>query len=67
MKVAELRVKLNTLADYNKTFDDYDVVIEMPDTGQMGGTNCVNVKSIYQGIDWNSGKLFISPEKGLKL
>lgn len=44
------------------TCDELRVCIPVEIVGTCGGHPCVDVKDISCGIDWDNGKLFITPE-----
>lgn len=64
MKVKELKEYLKLLPERN---DDLEVVIPVKfTTPSIGGRSAVKVRSVNRGIDWDSGKFFINPDRELK-
>jgi len=47
--------------------EDIRVCIPIQTLNAIGGTPCVDIKSIHPGHDWNSCKLMLYPEKDLSL
>ena len=43
------------------------VVIPVYREFSIGSTPCVDIDSVYRGIDWNNGKVFICPTDKLEV
>lgn len=46
--------------------DPDDILVVRNGQGGVGGTKCTKVKSFNQGIDWDSGKIFIETNEKLR-
>lgn len=46
---------------------DQEIVIPIQRAGTIGGQNYVKITSVQVGFDWDSGKIFINPEKKLRI
>lgn len=44
-----------------------EIVIPIKSVRSIGGTPCVDIKSIVKGFDWDNNKLMLYPEKDLSL
>lgn len=62
MKLHEFRLLIDTI-DNNTAHDDYDVVVKISKPGTViGAVPTSSVKSVYQGFDWDTGKIIITTE-----
>lgn len=46
---------------------EINVCIPIQTLPAIGGTPCVDIKSVHNGFDWDMGKLMLYPEKELSL
>jgi hypothetical protein len=61
-------LKILTLhKDRIKRSGDYRVVIPIQTVGSIGASPYVDVQNFQCGFDWDDGKLFIYPEKQLRV
>lgn len=67
MRTKDLKSFVDTFCHKDYPLQDRNVVIAVKRIGQVGGTPSVGVKNIYAGIDWDSGKILIYPEKELMI
>ena len=64
MKLNELKKLIDFYVGRNKDNQDKEVVIEL-DQVSVGFSASSQVKQFYEGIDWDSGKFFISTKDKL--
>jgi hypothetical protein len=63
MKFGKALEMFNRLGSLSERYLDRDLVIEVYNPGSIGGTPCTKVAAIVQGIDWDGGKIILSPGK----
>lgn len=64
MNLHEFRLIIDRIDD-STAHNDYDVVIKLSNGGTIGGTPVSSVRNIYQGFDWDSGKIIITTKDRL--
>jgi hypothetical protein len=62
MTLEELKKRVDTYYEMNEQYRYLEVCIPN-NKGGMGGTPVTNVKFANKGIDWDSGKFILTPEK----
>jgi len=65
MKLSELHRIVNLLHRPDHYMDPEVVIQVKPPFTTVGGTPSVNVKTVYNGFDWDNGKFFVIPEETL--
>lgn len=67
MNIFELKEKLDRIISTKRDYelDRMRVVIPIKTTGSVGGTPCVDIKSVIAGFDWDDGKLMLYPVEDL--
>lgn len=68
MKLRYFIDKLNQIVSVtpNYRLDDLNVVIQVERAGTVGSTPTVDVERVWTGIDWDSGKIFLSTKELLR-
>ena len=68
MKIKELVEKLNQIVSITPDYrlNELNVVIQVERVGTIGATPTVNVERVWTGIDWDSGKVFLSTKESLR-
>ena len=59
MKLHEFR-RLIDIIDDSTSHDNYEVVIKLKNDGTIGGSTVIPVKHVFQGFDFDSGKIIIT-------
>jgi hypothetical protein len=59
-------VEINARGYSGKSLEELEIVIPVKRVGTIGGRSCVIIESIDLGFDWDSGKIFMNPEKELR-
>lgn len=71
MNLIELYDVLNKSISYCKRRHqdpaEIQVCIKIDAVNEVGGTPNVNIKSAFQGVDWDSGRILLVPEEDLTL
>ena len=68
MKLRHFIDKLNQIVSVtpNYRLDDLTVVIKVERVGTVGATPTVAVERVWTGIDWDSGKVFLTTKESLR-
>ena len=64
MNLHQFRLIIDNIDD-NTVHNDYDVAVKLCSKGTIGGTPVSSVKNVYQGFDWDTGKIIITTEDRL--
>lgn len=68
MNILELQQRINHIVDQhsrNKNLEDIRVCIPIITPSAIGGTPCIDIKSIQLGFDWDNNKLMLYPIEDL--
>ena len=67
MNIFELKEKIDRIISTKQDYelDRMRVVIPIKTIGSVGGTPCVDIKSVMAGFDWDDGKLMLYPVEEL--
>jgi len=61
MKLRDFKRRIDAYVDSLQEHQDPNVVVAISGSG-IGGTPCVNIRSISMGFDWDSGKIIVYTE-----
>lgn len=64
MNLLEVKEYIDDLMKYTRHPEDKEVVIELSQSS-IGPTASVGIRSIYQGIDWDSKRIIINPKRAI--
>lgn len=67
MNILQLKEIIDRIIDRKEDYEleQLRVVIPIKSVRSVGGTPCVDIKSVMAGFDWDNGKLMIYPEQDL--